>query len=52
MVNIFSVHYTSLVMVGLAIIAVFNYIPFVSEFAFWVVLAAFIMLWGYKPPAK
>jgi hypothetical protein len=52
MLNIFTVHYVSLVMVGLAIVAVFNYIPLVSDFAFWIVLAAFVMLWGYRPPAK
>jgi hypothetical protein len=52
MSNIFSVHYVSLVMVGLSIIAVFTYIPLVSEFAFWFALAAYIILWGYRPPAK
>jgi len=44
MLNIFSVHYVSLVMVGLSIIAVFTYIPLVSEFAFWFALAAYLML--------
>ena len=52
MLNIFSVHYVSLVTVGLAVIAVFTYIPVVSEFAFWFALAAYIMLWGHRPPAK
>jgi hypothetical protein len=52
MLNIFGVHYVSLVMVGLSIIAVFTYIPLVSEFAFWFALAAYLMLWGYRPPAK
>lgn len=52
MLNIFTVHYVSLVVIGLAVIAVFTYIPIVSEFAFWVALAAYIMLWGYRPPAK
>jgi hypothetical protein len=52
MLNIFSVHHVSLVMVGLSIIAVFTYIPLVSEFAFWFALAAYIILWGYRPPAK
>jgi hypothetical protein len=52
MLNIFSVHHVSLVLVGLAIIAVFTYIPLVSDYAFWFALAAYIMLWGYKPPAK
>jgi hypothetical protein len=50
--NIFSIHYISLVMVGLAVIAVFTYIPVVSESAFWFALTAYILLWGYRPPAK
>jgi hypothetical protein len=49
MLNVLSVHYISLVMIGLAVIAVFTYIPLVSEFAFWFALAAYIMLWGHKP---
>jgi hypothetical protein len=49
MLNIFTVHYISLVLVGLSIIAVFTYIPVVSDFAFWIALAAFMMLWGYRP---
>jgi hypothetical protein len=50
MFNIFSVHVVSLVIVGLALVAVFNYIPFVSEYAFWFVVAAYVMLAGYRPP--
>lgn len=49
MLNIFTAHYISLVLVGLSVIAVFTYIPVVSDFAFWIALAAFIMLWRYRP---
>jgi hypothetical protein len=52
MLNIFSVHYVSLVMIGLAIVSVFDYIPVVSDFAFWIALLAYIMLWGHRPSAK
>jgi hypothetical protein len=52
MLNIFTVHYISLVLVGLSIIAVFTYIPVISDFAFWFALAAYLMLWGHRPPAK
>ncbi len=50
MFNIFSVHVVSLIIEGLAVVAVFSYIPFVSEYAFWFALAAYIMLAGYRPP--
>jgi uncharacterized protein (DUF983 family) len=33
----------SIVLAGLAVVAVFNYIPFVSRYAFWVLLAAYII---------
>jgi hypothetical protein len=49
MLNIFTVHSVSLVVVGLSIIAVFTYIPVISEFAFWFALAAYVLLWGNKP---
>jgi hypothetical protein len=52
MFNIFSVHVVSLVVAGLAIVAVFVDIPFVSDYAFWFVLAAYVMLAGYRPPPK
>jgi hypothetical protein len=50
MFNIFSVHVISLIVVGLAIVAVFVYIPFVSDYAFWFAAAAYIMLAGHRPP--
>ena len=50
MFEIFSVHVISLLLVGLAIVAVFNYIPVVSDYAFWFVVAAYVMLAGHRPP--
>ena len=52
MLNIFTVHYVSLILVGVSVVAVFTYIPVISDFAFWFALAAYIMLWGYRPPEK
>lgn len=34
----------SLVMVGFALVGVFIYIPFVSSYAFWVLVAAYVFL--------
>ena len=48
MFNIFSVHVISLVVVGLAVVAVFVYIPFVSDYAFWFMVSAYIMLAGHR----
>ncbi|MBO0751012.1 MAG: hypothetical protein J2P53_02810 [Bradyrhizobiaceae bacterium] len=50
MFDIFNVHVVSLFLVGLAIVAVFNYIPFVSDYAFWFVVAGYVMLAGHRPP--
>jgi hypothetical protein len=52
MFDIFNVHVVSLMIVGLAIVAVFTYIPVVSDYAFWFVVAAYVMLAGYRPPPK
>jgi hypothetical protein len=49
MFDIFSVHVVSLLLVGVAVVAVFVYIPVVSDFAFWFVVAGFIMLYGHRP---
>jgi hypothetical protein len=49
MFDIFSVHVVSLVLTGLAIVAVFVYIPVVSDYAFWFVVAAYVMLAGHRP---
>jgi hypothetical protein len=44
MLDIFNIHNVSLILVILGIVAVYQYIPVVSEYAFWVVLAAYVML--------
>ena len=46
--NIFSVHVVSLVIAFLAIVAVFVYIPFVSDFAFWFLFSAYVCLAGHR----
>jgi hypothetical protein len=46
--NVFSVHVVSLVVAFLALVAVFVYIPFVSDFAFWFLFAAYICLAGHR----
>jgi hypothetical protein len=46
--NVFSVHVISLVVAFLAVVAVFVYIPFVSDYAFWFMVAAYIMLAGHR----
>jgi hypothetical protein len=38
----------SLILAGLAIVGVFIEIPFVSQFAFWVLVAAYVMLAGMR----
>ena len=50
--NVFSVHVISLVVALLAVVAVFVYIPFVSDYAFWFMVGAYVMLAGYRPPPK
>jgi hypothetical protein len=42
--DIFSVQIVAMLVAGLAVVAVFVYIPFVSNFAFWFMLAAYMML--------
>lgn len=44
MFNIFSVHVISLLIVFLAIVSVFVYIPFVSAYAFWFLFSGYVML--------
>ncbi len=46
--NVFSVHVISLIVALLAVVAVFVYIPFVSAYAFWFMVAAYIMLAGHR----
>jgi hypothetical protein len=50
MFDFFSVHGISLIIAGLAVVAVFIHIPFVSEYAFWFAIAAYVMLAAYRPP--
>jgi hypothetical protein len=38
----------SLVLAGLAVVGVFIDIPFVSNYAFWIVVAAYVMLAGLR----
>jgi hypothetical protein len=42
--DIFSIPIVAMLLAGLSIVAVFIYIPFVSNFAFWFMLAAYMML--------
>jgi len=48
MFNIFSVHIISLLIAGLSVVAVFVYIPFVSDYAFWFLVAAYVMVAGHR----
>jgi hypothetical protein len=34
----------SLILVGFAVVGVFIYIPFVSDYAFWIVIAGYLIL--------
>jgi len=43
-VALYGVFVLSLVLVGASIVGVFNYIPIFSEYAFWVAVAAYVML--------
>ena len=46
--NVFSPHVVSLVIAFLALVAVFVYIPFVSEYAFWFMFVAYVCLAGHR----
>jgi hypothetical protein len=46
--NIFSAHVVSLVIALLALVAVFVYIPFVSDYAFWFMVSAYVMLAAHR----
>ena len=48
MFNIFGVHIISLLIAGLSVVAVFVYIPIVSDYAFWFLVAAYVMLAGHR----
>jgi hypothetical protein len=44
MFNIFSVHVISLLIAFLSIVAVYVYIFFVSDYAFWFLFSSYVML--------
>jgi len=44
MFNIFSVHVISLLIAFLSIVAVYVYIFFVSDYAFWFMFSSYVML--------
>lgn len=46
--NVFSVHVISLIIALLALVAVFVYIPFVSDYAFWFMVASYVMLASHR----
>jgi hypothetical protein len=50
--DIFSVHVVAMLVAGLSLVAVFVHIPFVSNFAFWFMLAAYLMLFHQATAAK
>ena len=52
MFDIFNVHNISLILVLLGIVAVYQYIPVVSEYAFWFVLAGYLMLVQHQTAKK
>jgi hypothetical protein len=52
MFDIFNVHNVSLILVLLGIVAVYQYIPIVSDYAFWFVLAGYMMLVQHQTAKK
>jgi hypothetical protein len=42
----------SLILAGLAVSSVFIYIPLVSDFAFWIMFAAYVLLAQHELPKK
>jgi hypothetical protein len=50
-VNI-SVHIFSLLVAGLAVVSVFVYIPFVSDYAFWFLLFAYVLIFPQAAAAS
>jgi hypothetical protein len=41
---VISAHLVSLLVAGVAIVSVFVYIPVVSDYAFWVMVAAYVLI--------
>jgi hypothetical protein len=52
MFDIFNVHNVSLILVILGIVSLYEHIPYVSDAAFWVVLAGYLMLAQHQPAKK
>lgn len=52
MFNVNDLYVLSLILAGLAVVSLFVYIPLVSDFAFWVLFAAYVLLAQYEPPKK
>jgi hypothetical protein len=50
--DIYDVNVFSLVLAGLAVVSVFVYIPLVSDFAFWILFAAYVLVAQYELPKK
>ena len=46
--EIFSGHRISLLIAFLSLVAVFAYIPFVSEYAYWFLMAAYVMMAAHR----
>jgi hypothetical protein len=46
-VDIFNVNLVAMLIAGLAIVAVFVYVPVVSDFSFWFMLTAYLMLFHH-----
>ena len=42
--EVYGAHILSLVLAGVAIVAVVDYIPVISDVAFWIMLAAYALL--------
>ncbi len=46
--DIFSGHRISLLIAFLSLVAVFVYIPFVSEYAYWFLMAAYVIMAAHR----
>ena len=46
--NLFSIHVVSLCVAFLALVAVFVYLPFVSDYAFWFMFAAYVGMAAHR----
>jgi hypothetical protein len=48
LVDIFNVNLVAMLIAGVAIVSVFVYVPIISDFAFWFMLAAYLLLFHHK----